>query len=63
MVSLTRTIKGNFKVGMTFALPLISIANARDAKSQVTDKLLNFLKERVLLPREFILALSFEKFL
>jgi hypothetical protein len=37
-------VQGKFKSGMVFALPLASIANAEDVESQVTDKLLNLLR-------------------
>ena len=38
-------LQGEFENGKVFALPLISIANAKDVESQVTDKLLSLLRD------------------
>ena len=37
-------IKGRFKSGKVFGVPLVSIANATDVESQITSRLLSLLK-------------------
>lgn len=37
--------QGNFEGGEVFALPLVSITNANDVESRITNKLLNLLKD------------------
>lgn len=39
-------IQGKFENGMLFALPLVSIVNAKDIETQVVDRLLNLLKDK-----------------
>lgn len=38
--------KGNFKSGVVFALPLVSIENSEDIKLKITDKLLNLIESK-----------------